>query len=75
MAKVQERIIIELTKQEKKILDGLLGKLYDIEPNDDEKIGTIFGDIYNSFIPQENEKISRWKGVFADVIIKDENCI
>lgn len=70
MAKVQQKIIIELTRQEKVWLDNLLQSLYGFE-DDDETIGEIFDDIYNSYEPKENESSSTWKGKFADIIIKD----
>lgn len=70
MAKVEKRIRIELTRQEKEFLDNLLCSLYEIEPDDDEKIGNIFCDIYNSYQPEKDESSSEWKGDFADIIIK-----
>ena len=70
MAKVEERIRIELTKQEKVWLDNLLCSLYGIE-DDDEQIGKIFDDIYNSNQPRGDEKCSKWVGNLADIIIKD----
>lgn len=70
MSKVQKRIVIELTKQEKEFLDNLLSQLYDFE-DDDDIVGEIFADIYNSYSPHGDEKSSKWAGTYADVIITE----
>ena len=69
MAVVEKRIRIELTRQEKEFLDNLLSSLYDIVIDDDEQIGNIFSDIYNSDMPVINSS-AKWEGAFADVIVK-----
>lgn len=71
MAKVERRIRIELTKQEKGFLDNLLSPLYDIVNDDDEQISEIVADIYNSYSPHGDEKSSKWAGTYADIIITE----
>lgn len=71
MAKVQKRIVIELTTREKELLDNLLSQLYDLE-DDDAVVGEIVADIYNSYSPHGDEKSSKWAGTYADVIVTAE---
>ena len=71
MAKAEKRIRIELTRQEKEFLDNFLSSLYDIVNDDDEQVGNIFTDIYNSYSPHGDEKSSTWTGDYADIIITE----
>jgi len=68
MAKVQRRIAIELTRQEKEFLDKLLSSLYNINDENDV-IAEIFFDIYNSSCPRADEKCKQWIGACADITI------
>lgn len=71
MARVQKRIVVELTTREKESLDNLLFQLYNFE-DDDGIIGEIVADIYNSYSPHGDEKSSKWAGTYADIIITTE---
>ena len=63
MARVNQRTIIELSIEEKNILDDLLADLYDIY-DEDVQIGEVMSDIFNASSSKE-----RCHGSRADIII------
>jgi len=54
MAKVRQRLIINLSKEEKKFLDDFLGELFDYADTNDS-IGRIMNDIYDADMPKDGK--------------------
>ena len=70
MARVARKFQIELTSEEKNVIDNILRQIYDIEDDiSAETIESIFTDIYNSYHPNKEEVKKCWRGDVANIII------